>query len=369
MGPKWFAHQSATHQGVTALLLFRTWLPLWVLSWLLTFPAPLVAVDHSVPGRAVPQVDSLEAELLSLPPAIGQPGFIQPWGEYLLGSDWLGDPNLHVLDRTTGELTVSFGRIGRGPGEFSGMLAGVQRPSHDTSAVRVFDGRRLTRIGTPGPIGTDAPAIELAIPSVLRAVWLDSTAILGVIREPPEERFVFLDEDGVVTTAVSGVLLGHEGIPLAQRVEASARFSLCVHPEGAGFALVYKRAAIVQIYDHAATYMVDAAVPYPIEASFDRVDGETVFVSKRLTYSSCWADTGFLYALFSGEDYATASPGTLGGQEIHVFEWGGGGLVRILYLDARIFGFSVDLDSGWLYGGSLEDAGIYRFRLADGSHK
>ncbi len=350
-------------------MFFRVSLPLWVPSWLLTFPAPLVAVDHSAIRQAVPEVDSLEAELLSQPPAIGQPGFFQPWGEYLLVSDWLGDPNLHILDRTTGELIVSFGRIGRGPGEFPGMLAGVQRPSHDTSAVWVFDGRRLTRIGTPGPIGTDAPAIELAIPSVLRAAWLDSTAILGVTREPPEERFVFLDEDGVVTRTVPGVLLGHEGIPLAQRVEASARFSLCVHPEGTGFALVYKRAAEVQIYDHAARHMVDAAVPYPLDASFDRVDGETVFVSKWLTYSSCWADAEFLYALFSGDDYATASRGTLGGEEVHVFEWGSGGLARILYLDARIFGFSVDPDSGWLYGGSLEDSGIYRFRLPSGIRK
>lgn len=133
--------------------------------------------------------------------------------------------------------------------------------------------------------------------------------------------------------------------------------------------MLYKRAARVEIYDRTAKHVLDAAVPYSIEDPFDRVGGEIQFVPEWITYSSCWAGNDFLYALYSGDDYGSASPGTLGGQEIHVFDWGSGRLVGTLYLDVRIFGFSVDEDSGWLYGGSLADAGIYRFRLSSGGRE
>ena len=40
-----------------------------------------------------------------------------------------------------------------------------------------------------------------------------------------------------------------------------------------------------------------------------------------------------------------------------------GQLERKVYLDTRIVGFSISESSGWLYAGSLADAGVYRFRL------
>lgn len=342
---------------------------LWA-GWLPAVAASLAAVCDLKAAQTTPSVDSLEAELLSQPPAVGQPGFIQPWGEHLLVSDWLGDPNLHVLDRETGELIVSFGRFGPGPGEFPNALTGIQRPSHDTTAIWVFDGRKLTRIGTPGPVGRDAATVDLtAIPLVLRAAWMDSTTILGVTWEPPERRFVFFDEAGSVTRAVRGDLLGHDGVPVSERAEASAQFSLCAHPQAIRFALLYKRAARVRIYDSTAKHVVDATVPYAIDATFEEVDGEIRFIQEWITYQSCWASNDVLYALYSGDDYRTASAGSLGGEEIHVFDWNSGRLVRTLYLDRRIFGFAVDEDSGWLYGGSLQDAGIYRFRLSGGGRE
>lgn len=353
---------------VTALFPTRRVI-LWP-GWLPTAAASLVAASEVHPAQSTPPVDTLEAELLSQPPAIGQPGFLQPWGEHLLVSDWLGDPNLHVLDRETGELIVSFGRIGRGPGEFPNALPGIQRPWHDTTATWVFDGRKLTRVETPGPIGRDPATVDLtAVPLVLRAAWMDSTTILGVTWEPPERRFVFFDETGRVTREVPGDLLGHDGVPESVRAEASASFSLCTHPGAGRFALVYKRAARVRIYDGAAKHVLDAHVPYAIDATFEEIDGEIRFVPEWITYQSCWASSDFLYAVYSGDRYTPASAGSLGGEEIHVFDWNSGRLVKMFHLDTRIFGIAVDEDSGWLYGGSLQDAGIYRFPLASGGRE
>ncbi len=198
---------------------------------------------------------------------------------------------------------------------------------------------------------------------------MDSTTILGVTWEPPDRRFVFFDETGSVIRTVSGDFLGHERVPVSQRAEASAQFSLCLQPGGDRFALLYKSAAKIEVYDRRAKHVTDAQVPYVIDATFEQVDGEFRFVEEWITYQSCWASSGYLYALYSGDDFRTASAGTLGGEEIHVFDWASGRLVRKLYLDTRIFGFSVDEDSGWLYGGSLQDAGIYRFRLPVGGRE
>lgn len=375
---------SASHRLLPSLASFWTWVCFPLAQTRISFRGRITLLLHALssslialcawplhacafpPAQVADRVDTLEAELLSRAPAIGWPGFIQPWGEHLLVSDWQGDPNLHVLNRTTGELVVSFGRIGRGPGDFPGLLAGIHQPSHDTSSVWVYDARKLTRIARPGPIASDALTIDLtAIPLVSHAAWLDSTTILGVTRRPPETRFVFFDDVGTVTRTIPGFLLGHDGIPVSQRVRASADFSLCVHPRGIAFAVVYMDVATIQIYDRAAKHVVDAAVPYSFDAPFSQTGSGIQFVPEWIVYNSCWPSEQYLYALYSGDSYASATPGTLGGQEVHAFDWDSGRLVRKLHLSMRVFGFAVDEGSGWLYAGSLADAGIYRFRLVD----
>ena len=263
---------------------------------------------------------------------------------------------------------VSFGRVGGGPGEFVGSLTGIQVPLHD-SAAWVYDTRKLTRIDGPGAIAANAVTVDLtAVPQLLGASWLDSATILGVNLQPAEERFVFFDKTGNVTRTVPGSLLGNDDIPESQRLRASAGFSLCPHPKGRGFAIAYKHAAKVEIYDRAAEPVVDANVPIPNSPRFEGVDDDVRFVPERLNYSSCWASSEYLYVLYSGDQYGSQPLAGIGdGQEIHAFDWDTGRLVREFYLGVPVLGFSVVETAGWLYGGSLADGGIYRFRLpADG---
>ena len=328
----------------------------------------VAAIGGPAASQVIPAVDTLDAELLSRSPAIGQPGFILPWGANILVSDWLGNPNLHVLDGETGDLVVSFGRIGAGPGEFANLIVGLQL-AHDSGAVWVYDARKLTRIERPGPVGADASLVDLTTSRLRRALWLDATTIVGVNWRNPAERFVFLDEVGTVTRTVPGPLLGHEGIPLEERLHASARFLLCAHPQGSRFAVLFRYATRIEVYDNTAKHLFDTAVPYSIEGPFEHVGGDIVYSPKWIAYPSCWADDDYLYALYSGDRYSR-SPGANGdGQEIHVFDWQTGRLSRTFHLDVRVFGFSVAKNAGWLYAGSLADAGIYRFRLPLGVWK
>lgn len=308
--------------------------------------------------------DTLQAQLLSRPPAIGAPGFIQPWNDYIMVSDWMGDPNLHVIDRSTGDLLVSFGRIGGGPGEFANIIAGIQSPSHDTSAVWVFDMRKLMRIEEPGPIPSDVTTVDLtAVPQLLAAAWLDSVTIVGVNLQPAEKRIVFFDDSGRIVSTTPGKLLGHTDIPIQPRVDASMQFSFCVHPDGDGFAIVYMHSTKIEIYGRTGKHLLDASVPYSIDLRFDHRGGEFHFVPEWITYSSCWADKQFLYALYAGGDANADDADAFSSQEIHVFDWNTGRLAHKIYLDTRISDFSISESSGWLYAGSLADAGVYRFRL------
>lgn len=327
---------------------------------------PLAAACDAPSTPSGVSVDTLAADLLVRHPAIGAPGHIQPWSNWILVSDWQGDPNLHAVNATTGELMVSFGRVGEGPGEFVGSIAGIQVPSHDRSAAWLYDMRKLVRLERPGAIASNVVTVDLtAVPQLLRVSWLDSATILGVKLQPAEERFVFFDKAGNVTRTVPGSLLGEDGIPVSQRLRASSSFSLCAHPTGRGFAMAYKHAAKVEIYDRAAEHVVDANVPNPNSPRFEDVDGGVRFVPERLHYSSCWASSEYLYVLYSGDHYGSQPLAGIGdGQEIHVFDWDTGRLVREFYLDVPVFGFSVVETAGWLYGGSLADGGVYRFRLS-----
>lgn len=151
---------------------------------------------------------------------------------------------------------------------------------------------------------------------------------------------------------------------MPQRVRASAQLSLCPHPEGRSFAVIYKHAAKVDIHSRTAAHTTAAEVPDPVEAAFEDRNGETRFVAGRLHYSTCWPSVDYLYVLYSGDDYGNDSLSEIGeGQSVQIFDWESGRLLRHLHLDRRIFGFSVDETTGLLYAGSLSDAGIYRFRL------
>ncbi len=321
--------------------------------------------QHGGTGLAGVPVDTLQAELLARDPAIGAPGFIHPWGNRLLVSDWQGSPQLHAIDAATGDLLVSFGRVGGGPGEFGGLIAGIQVPRHDPSAAWVYETGKLTRLERTGAVSSEAATVRLG-GVVPYAAWLDSATIVGVALQPATERFVFFDNAGNVTRTVAGDLLGQDDVPMAERVRASAQFSLCPHPEGRGFAVAYKHAARVDIYSRTGERAVAAEVPRRSEPTFENRDGDIRFVSDRLHYSQCWGSNDLLYVLYSGDDYRRARRAEIGeGQSIHLFDWESGRLTGELHLDTRIFGFAVARSEGWLYAGSLSDGGIHRFRLPE----
>lgn len=309
-------------------------------------------------------VDTLYAQLLNRHPAIGAPIVIQAVGDQLFVGDASGDPDLHILDIDDGSLVVSLGRRGEGPGEFGGPIDRIQVVRPDTTAIWVHDGLKFMLLDVSRTFGSETPTVapqEAAF--VVRAAWLDSLTIVGVRREP-EERFVFFGATGEQMETVAGDLLGGDTIPMSERVNASINFALCPRPGGLGFALAYWDAGRVELYDREANGPVLAAVPHPSEPVFTRVRGEVRFRAGRHNYTECSASRDHLYVLYSGQEMLPESDAddASHGREVHVFNWEGR-LVRTYQLDTPLFGLSVNEETGWLYGASLLDAGVYRFRL------
>ncbi|MCY4398280.1 MAG: BF3164 family lipoprotein [Gemmatimonadetes bacterium] len=290
---------------------------------------------------------------------------IQAVGNRLFVGDAAGDPDLHILDAYGGDLIVSLGRRGEGPGEFAGPIVGLAVVRPDTMAVWVYDGFKFMRVDESRTLNAETPTITpQEAPFLARATWLDSLTIVGVRREL-EERFVFFDIAGERIATVPGALLGGDTIPMTERVRASINFALCARMEAPGFALAYWDAGRVELYDHKAGRPVVADVPYPSEPDFTRVRGEMRFRMGRHHYTECSASNDYVYALYSGQTslgQTTDADEVSHGQEVHVFDWEGQ-YVGKLHLDTPMFGLSVDEQAGWLYGTSLLDAGVYRFRL------
>ena len=229
-------------------------------------------------------------------------------------------------------------------------------------AVWVYDGVKFMRVDESRTLNAETPTVRpQEAYFVARAAWLDSMTIVGVQREQ-EERFVFFDTAGERIETVPGALLGGDTIPMIERVKASTNFALCARPETPGFALAYFYAGRVELYDRKAGGPVLADVPYPTEPVFTRVTGEIRFRMERHHYMACSASKDHVYALYSGQSDATDPDEASHGREVHVFDWEGQ-YVGKLHLDTPMFGLSVDEKAGWLYGTSLLDAGVYRFRL------
>jgi hypothetical protein len=85
------------------------------------------------------------------------------------------------------------------------------------------------------------------------------------------------------------------------------------------------------------------------------------FRDHRHYYRSCVFTDAYLYALFSGKlDVPESGSGE--GQYVHVFDLHGR-LVKVLDLGVDLVTIALDRSGGRMYGSSMDDGVIYRFKL------
>lgn len=309
---------------------------------------------------------SLTGTLLTGSPAIGEPTILAVDAHFLWVADAAGDPGLHAVDLASGEIVLSIGRRGEGPGEFSMSPFSLQVAPGDSGGVWTFDLglQRLTRF-EPRPLAEyDLKVIKLGgAPRIWRTAWVGPDRIIGQANSE-ESRFAIFSADGKRISDVSAPLLGPAGAPTSEGLRASnAAIGLCSWP-GKGFVVVYSTVGRIEYYDESARLVRRADVPFASDARFEPDSTRRIrFVEDRNWYNGCSANGEHLFALFAGRIPASFSAERkYSGEFVHVFNWNGE-FEGAIALDRDLIAIVVDQAARTLFGASVVDASIWKYSL------
>lgn len=311
---------------------------------------------------------SLQGEIFHVSPVVGRPAQLGSSGQRLWIADAARDPDLHMLDRASGDLLHSIGRKGQGPGDLASPAQIHVVPGDSSGAIWAWDRglRRLTRFDGQEPsldpitVTVEFPA---GVPGPYRVAWLEPDLLVGI--HPSEEaRFSLFTASGQHVKTVPGTFLGPEQVRLSLRRNVTiGSFNACSWP-GRGFAIIYFLVGRIEFYDRDAQLVRLAHVPFPSEA-FVEEDGEFVPARGREYYRDCVVHDDRLYAAFSGRrESAYEAPDSYAAEFVHLFDWAGA-LRRVYRLEPAVHNMEISAEGGALYGASLSDATIYRFTLPD----
>ncbi len=338
------------------------------------YPTPTEKLPATLPEAAFHPV-ALTGALLTADPAIGHANRLAVQGRLLWVGDQSGDPYLHVIDRPTGVVRMSFARTGEGPGDFHDVTQFSRRPG-DTAGIWVYDLdlRRMTRIaashdpgattrviGGPGVVRINGTKVLAAI----RMLWLSRTRLL-YIGFTDSNRIMLADTTGAVVAVTSGPLVGSADVTKEVREAESTGVLVCARPSGDRFAIAYTSASRIDLFSGSGVRLASAKVPLPADSEGDFYrdsHGAWHNPAPRYYYDGCAATPTRLYALFAGRLASAGPAGTKmwDAEFVHVFDWAGK-LLAVLQLDRLAEAIAVAGDSVLYAGGEAMD-GIYQYRL------
>lgn len=286
---------------------------------------------------------------------LSRPASIGIVGEWVLVGDVPRPHALHVIARADGRYLASWGREGKGPGEFS-SLWGIQPAG--PGGVWLFDPTqaRLSRL--------DVPALLSGAPDPLRqtlvlrgeyvpmtAVWLADSLVVssGMFSGG---RLAQFDASGNPRRVVGPLPPAKPDVPAAVAQHAYSG-TLVRHPSRPLLAIGTRHADRVEIYRTDGQLVTVARGPAPFEPAYEplvRANTPVMGTGEdlRFGYVDLFAAGDRLYALYSGATRAERPGKASFGGEVHVFDWDG--TLRARYrLDALALGIAVDPAGSTLY--------------------
>jgi hypothetical protein len=320
------------------------------------------------PGEARP----LAAEVVYAGDSLGIPYLLAAAGEHLLVTDIGGGASLHVLQ--DGRRVASFGRKGRGPGEFSGIR--TLQPSPDGRTVWLYDleNTRLTLLDLDSVVAGTSGAVRQTV--VLRsdlgpmnAIRLSDSLIVssGLFTRG---RLALFAGSGDLQRVVGPLPPVREGVP-APVAQHAYTGTLVRHPHQPLLALATRHADRVEIYGVDGTLHRVARGPRKFEPVYEvQVAGgaPTMATGDDLRFGYVDAGTAGdrLYALYSGFTRGERPGRANFGQQVHVFDWAGT-LDQVIHLDQPVLGIAVTGDGRTLYAVRHDpEPAVLRYRLQGG---
>lgn len=280
-------------------------------------------------------------------------------------------PGIHAMAKETGEILRSYGREGRGPGEF--MFPSGFTALRDEHALLVGDrgAGRILKLSTDSLVAGGDPylgEVGLTVPfsQLLRA----STGQLIASDLSGLTRFLILSPEGRLANRVGLAPGDHSSLPTEVAGRAFVQ-TLAVRPDTPLVASGAVRGGALAIYEVSGTFVDSVAVPTPFKPEVEVAstpDGRPVMqlgAQARYGYVALDATCELIIALFSGRKLLEYSREAAAGSEIHVFDWDGQ-LVAAYRLDRGLRSLTLDVTTGDLYGAHWGTRpAIVRFQLPD----
>ena len=344
---------------------------------LIALLAAAACVDRGGPDDGVAEAPedtvALSAVAVDTSDQLAAPTAIALVGRHLVVLDGMADSAVRVLDAETGALVRSFGRKGRGPGEFVAPWAVVPVPGREREFwVYDMDLARLTRVDLAGSFAVADrnrwPALLLHSASNLNSpVWVSDSLLLspGIFTE--RGRLAQMDGRGNLLRFVGEPPPGAANVPMIVRQHAytgKASFS----PERGLVVLGADHADRIEVYRPDGTLVRRWHGPANFEPAYTvaRAGGTPVFAGSdalRFGYVDVAATPRHIYALYSGHTRPERPGKARFGRTVHVYDWSGG-LRRVLRLDVETLAIAVSRDEKTLFASVFEpEPAIVRFRL------
>jgi hypothetical protein len=321
---------------------------------------PIAAVERSVASTEKPlayggPAFEPERRILTDSDKLAIPAWMTSVGSHLVVIDLAADSALHVIDRSTGELTRSIGRRGAGPGEFE-TLWSLDPVAGSETALWAYDGglSRLSYVDLDesyleqGRLGERS--INLISPSLLTGIARTDDGEFVSTGYFPEGRLGVFDDSGkLIDTRGSVPVASRDMEPLLRQYLYQGRTAS--HPDHHLLAVASRYASLVEIYRSDGELVAVGDAPLEISPDVRWVSYETgyhVHEDTEFGYVDVAGSRDLVFALFSGRT-AADSPGRRNfGSEVHVFDWDGA-LRGVIRLQADAIGVAVDDEAKSLY--------------------
>ena len=266
-------------------------------------------------------------------------------GDSLFVYDLYGPPAVTVLDRETGGVVGTFGRKGRGPGEFQDM-SDVFADQAVPGQFWIYDApaRRLSLYGPGDSAGVGLlRTVPLQVRGYVPYLRLTRTGLMMAGVFDDGSPVVLSDTSGGHMRERYGAYPAHRpGDPSNTALRANEP-EVTYRPHGSGLAVAYRHFNLLQFYDLESGRVVSVVGPNPFEP---RPEDLVDLNPKKFAYAKVRSTARYVYALFCGCTNRDRSRPLL----LQVFTWDGE-LVTVVAIDHRSW--------QWVFDVSPDDRFIY----------
>jgi hypothetical protein len=326
--------------------------------------------DEDAASSGVPAVQPLTGSVLYGGDKLSRPQSVSVMGDRVLVGDHPSPHALHVISRANGEYLASWGREGKGPGEFD-ALWGIQPAANGTAWLFDPQQARLSLLdlnallaGGQNPLRRMVMLRGEFIP--MSALWMSDSLLVssGLFSGG---RLAHFDASGNARRVVGPLPPAPPNVP-APVAQHAYTGTLVRHPSRPLLAIGTRHADRVEIYRATGELVTVARGPARFEPVYQAaVRGEAPVMASgddlRFGYVDLFAAGDRLYALYSGVKRGERPGRASFGGEVHVFDWDG--RLRARYaLDQLVLALAVDSAGRTLYAVRHDpEPAVLRFSL------